>query len=66
MDFFIWCNYDDAFDVSSSVVTMTMGSMGSLSVGTVMLVSTVAYDETYPRAYEENSDAGGQSASNHW
>ena len=24
-----------------------------------------AYDETYPRAYEENSDAGGQSAANY-
>ena len=23
-----------------------------------------AYDETYPRAYEENSDAGGQSSLN--
>jgi outer membrane protein OmpU len=56
----------DAFDVSSSVVTMTMGSMGSLSVGTGNGAGIHgAYDETYPRAYEENSDAGGQSASNY-
>jgi len=43
-----------------------MGSMGSIGFGTGGGTNVAgAYDETYPRAYEENSDAGGQSASNY-
>ena len=55
----------DAFAVSSSATVIGMGSMGSIGLayggGTNV---NGAYDETYPRAYEENSDAGGQSTAN--
>ena len=51
--------------LSSSAATMTMGDMGTVGVskGGGFNVNG-AYDETYPRAYEENSDAGGQSSLN--
>ena len=58
--------YNDAVSaLSSSVATMTMGDMGTVGVskGGGFNVNG-AYDETYPRAYEENSDAGGQSSLN--
>ena len=56
----------DAFAVSSSATVITMGSMGSIGVGSGGGTNVNgAYDETYPRAYEENSDAGGQSAANY-
>ena len=55
----------DAFAVSSSATVIGMGSMGSIGVGSGGGTNVNgAYDETYPRAYEENSDAGGQSAAN--
>ena len=56
----------DAFAVSSSATVIGMGSMGSvgLAYGGGTNVNG-AYDETYPRAYEENSDAGGQSTANY-
>ena len=47
----------DAFDVSSSATVITMGSMGSIGVGSGGGTNVNGgYDETYPRAYEENSD----------
>ena len=51
--------------LSSTAATMTMGDMGTVGVakGGGFNVNG-AYDETYPRAYEENSDAGGQSSLN--
>ena len=51
--------------LSSTAATMTMGDMGTIGVskGGGFNVNG-AYDETYPRAYEENSDAGGQSSLN--
>jgi outer membrane protein OmpU len=57
---------DDTSALSSSAATMTMGSMGTVGVskGGGFNING-AYDETYPRAYEENSDAGGQSSLNH-
>ena len=58
--------YNDAVSaLSSSAATMTMGDMGTVGVskGGGFNVNG-AYDETYPRAYEENSDAGGQSSLN--
>ena len=56
----------DDFTVSSSATVITMGSMGSIGVGSGGGTNVNgAYDETYPRAYEENSDAGGQSAANY-
>ena len=47
----------DAFAVSSSATVITMGSMGSIGVGSGGGTNVNGgYDETYPRAYEENSD----------
>ena len=56
---------DATSGLSSSAATMTMGDMGTVGVskGGGFNVNG-AYDETYPRAYEENSDAGGQSSLN--
>ena len=51
--------------VSSSAATVTMGDMGTIGVSKAGGFNVNgAYDETYPRAYEENSDAGGQSSLN--
>jgi outer membrane protein OmpU len=51
--------------VSSSAATVTMGDMGTVGVSKAGGFNVNgAYDETYPRAYEENSDAGGQSSLN--
>jgi outer membrane protein OmpU len=46
---------------SSSATTITMGSLGSLAVGDGASING-AYDEAYPRAYEEATD-GDVSAS---
>ena len=56
----------DDFTVSSSATVIGMGSLGSvgLAYGGGTNVNG-GYDETYPRAYEENSDAGGQSTANY-
>jgi outer membrane protein OmpU len=64
VDTFVFVN-DAQAAVSSSAATVTMGSMGTVgtSKGGGFNVNG-AYDETYPRAYEENSDAGGQSSLN--
>jgi outer membrane protein OmpU len=57
---------DDIGTVSSTATVITMGSMGSIGFGTGGGTNVSgAYDETYPRAYEETSDAGGQSSSNY-
>ena len=57
---------DDTGSLSTSSTTLTMGSMGTIGVGTGNGFSVHgAYDETYPTAYEENSDAGGNSPSNY-
>ena len=54
---------DGSTGLSSSAATMTMGDLGTVGVskGGGFNVNG-GYDETYPRAYEENSDAGGQSS----
>ena len=57
---------DDVSALSSSALTVTMGSMGTIGVSTGGGFNiNGAYDETYPRAYEENSDAGGDSSANY-
>jgi outer membrane protein OmpU len=57
---------DDLASMSSSALTMTMGSMGTIGISRVGGFNVNGgYDETYPRAYEETSDAGGQSPSNY-
>jgi len=56
---------DATTGLSSSAATMTMGSMGTVGVSKVGGFNVNGgFDETYPRAYEENSDAGGQSSLN--
>ena len=56
---------DATSGLSSTAATMTMGDMGTIGVSKVGGFNVNgAYDETYPRAYEENSDAGGQSSLN--
>ena len=50
---------------SSSGTTITMGSMGSIATGSAVSLNG-AYDEAYPRAYEEatDGDASGTDAFN--
>ena len=56
----------DDLTVSSTATVITMGSMGSIGVGSGGGTNiNGAYDEAIPTAYEENSDAGGQGAANH-
>ena len=55
----------DDFTVSSSATVITMGSMGSIGVGSGGGTNiNGAYDEPIPTAYEENSDAGGGAPAN--
>ena len=56
----------DDFTVSSTATVITMGSLGSIGVGSGGGTNiNGAYDEAIPTAYEENSDAGGQGAANY-
>ena len=56
----------DDLTVSSTATVITMGSMGSIGVGSGGGTNVNgAYDEPIPTAYEENSDAGGQGAANY-
>jgi len=56
----------DDLTVSSTATVMTMGSMGSIGLGTGGGTNVNgAYDEPIPTAYEENSDAGGQAPANY-
>jgi outer membrane protein OmpU len=56
----------DDMTVSSTATVMTMGSLGSIGLGTGGGTNVAgAYDEPIPTAYEENSDAGGQGAGNY-
>ena len=50
---------------SSSGTTITMGSMGSIATGSAVSING-AYDEAYPRAYEEatDGDVSGTDAMN--
>ena len=55
----------DDFTVSSTGTIITMGSLGSIGVGSGGGTNVNgAYDEPIPTAYEENSDAGGLAAAN--
>ena len=56
----------DDMTVSSTATVITMGSLGSIGVGSGGGTNiNGAYDEPIPTAYEENSDAGGQGAANY-
>ena len=56
----------DDFTVSSTATVITMGSLGSIGVGSGGGTNVNgAYDEAIPTAYEENSDAGGSGGANY-
>jgi outer membrane protein OmpU len=56
----------DDMTVSSTATVLTMGSLGSIGVGTGGGTNVNgAYDEPIPTAYEENSDAGGSAPANY-
>ena len=56
----------DDLTVSSTATVLTMGSMGSIGIGTGGGTNVAgAYDEPISTAYEENSDAGGQAPANY-
>jgi hypothetical protein len=63
--------FDAGVKLNANDMTTTsaksVGLSGGLFTGEAMSIAfnvNGAYDETYPRAYEENSDAGGQSSLN--
>jgi outer membrane protein OmpU len=47
----------DAYSVSSSYTSMTMGSLGTISTGTHTGGASYKYDEEVPQAYEQTSDS---------
>ena len=52
----------DAYSVSSSYTSLTMGSLGTISSGTHTGGASYKYDEEVPQAYEQTSDAQQNSA----
>ena len=53
---------DDAYEVSSSYTSLTMGSLGTITAGTDFGGASYKYDEEVPQAYEQTSDAQQNSA----
>ena len=51
------------FDISSSNLSLTMGSLGTISTGSGTGGSSTKYDEQTPKAYEEIDDFGGTTLS---
>ena len=51
------------FDISSSNLSLTMGSMGTVSTGSGTGGASTKYDEQTPKAYEEIDDMGGTTLS---
>ena len=52
----------DAYSVSSSYTSMTLGSLGTLTAGADFGGASYKYDEEIPQAYEQTSDAQQNSA----
>jgi len=52
----------DAYSVSSSYTSITMGSMGTITMGADTGGASYKYDEEVPQAYEQISDAQQTSA----
>ena len=52
----------DAFSVSSSYTSLTMGSLGTITAGTDFGGASYKYDEEVPQAYEQTSDAEQNTA----
>ena len=55
--FYVGTYVSDAITMSTSVTTLTMGSMGTLKAGDYFGGAGAAYDEEVPQAYEQTSDA---------
>jgi outer membrane protein OmpU len=53
----------DGFDVSSSALSMTMGSLGTISTASQSGGNSTKYDVQTPKAYEEVDDGGALSLS---
>lgn len=53
---------EDAYELSSSYTSLTMGSLGTVSFGTDTGGASYKYDEEVPQAYEQISDAQQTSA----
>ena len=51
------------FDISTSALSLTMGSLGTLTTGSQFGGSSTKYDEQTPKAYEEIDDMGGTTLS---
>ena len=51
------------FDISSSNLSLTMGSLGTISTGSGTGGASTKYDEQTPKAYEEIDDFGGTTLS---
>ena len=51
------------FTISSSALSMTMGSMGTITTGTQTGGSSTKYDQQTPTAYEEFDDAASETLS---
>ena len=53
----------DGFNISSSALSMTMGSMGTVTTGSGYGGNSTKYDQQTPTAYEEFDDAASQTLS---
>jgi len=60
--FYVGTYISDAITISSSVTTLTMGSMGTIKAGQGFGGAGAAYDEEVPQAYEQTSDNFQNSA----
>ena len=53
----------DGFNISSSALSMTMGSMGTVTTGSGYGGNSTKYDQQTPTAYEEFDDAANETLS---
>jgi len=54
----------DAVGLSSHSTALTMGSMGTITIGEIFGSVAASYDEETPQAYEQVSEAGNNNAAN--
>jgi outer membrane protein OmpU len=55
----------DAVGLSSHSTALTMGSLGTVTIGEIFGSVAASYDEEVPQAYEQISDAGPNNAANY-
>jgi len=55
----------DAVGLSSHSTALTMGSLGTITIGEIFGSVAASYDEEVPQAYEQISDAGPNNAANY-